>query len=266
VPHRTGPSAIADKAGSAKSAANNPIRSRLVNRKFVVTPTRIVLIEEGPLIEKLVSLLESSGGQASVVQSGGDRVCEAHILAPNLILLELTQAHARHAETAPPHRNGKSHGNAPGFKLAVTDAELASRLSDFPIAGSEPAELDGHATSEAAAETEPAIDSSAWGPDPVLQIGPVRIDRHGHWAYLADKKLHLTPTEFRLLECFLRAPGRAFTRSQLLEVSIGHSSYVLERTIDVHIRSLRAKLGPVRDLVETVRGVGYRFRAADVEP
>jgi two-component system phosphate regulon response regulator PhoB len=91
-------------------------------------------------------------------------------------------------------------------------------------------------------------------------MGTVRIDRHGHWAYLDEKKLHLTPTEFRLLECFLREPGRAFTRSQLLDVSIGNASFVLERTIDVHIRSLRTKLGAARELIETVRGVGYRFR------
>ena len=108
--------------------------------------------------------------------------------------------------------------------------------------------------------TEPTIDSPLPEQiEPILQIGPVRIDRHGHWAYLHDKKLHLTPTEFRLLECLLRQPGRAFTRHQLMDAAIGEGAIVLERTIDVHIKTLRRKL-TVIDLIETVRGVGYRFR------
>ena len=64
---------------------------------------------------------------------------------------------------------------------------------------------------------------------------------------------------FRLLECLLRQPGRAFTRHQLMDAAIGEGAIVLERTIDVHIKTLRKKLG-ASDLIETVRGVGYRFR------
>ena len=74
------------------------------------------------------------------------------------------------------------------------------------------------------------------------------------------KELSLTPTEFRLLECLLRQPGRAFTRNQLMDVAIGERAIVLERTIDVHVKSLRRKLGAAGDMLETVRGVGYRFR------
>jgi two-component system phosphate regulon response regulator PhoB len=73
-------------------------------------------------------------------------------------------------------------------------------------------------------------------------------------------ELDLTPTEFRLLECLLRQPGRAFSRPQLMDVAIGEGAVVLERTIDVHIKTLRRKLGEENDYIETVRGVGYRFR------
>ena len=89
---------------------------------------------------------------------------------------------------------------------------------------------------------------------------PGRQDRPGrHRAFANDRELDLTPTEFRLLECLLRQPGRAFTRHQLMDAAIGEGAIVLERTIDVHIKTLRRKLGEV-DLIETVRGVGYRFR------
>ena len=75
----------------------------------------------------------------------------------------------------------------------------------------------------------------------------------------SGRPVDLTPTEFRLLECLLRQPGRAFTRHQLMDAAIGEGSIVLERTIDVHIKTLRRKLD-APELIETVRGVGYRFR------
>ena len=102
---------------------------------------------------------------------------------------------------------------------------------------------------------------SASGPEPldVIEYLNVRIDRVRHRAFVDGRELDLTPTEFRLLECMLRQPGRAFTRHQLMDAAIGEGAIVLERTIDVHIKTLRRKLGTT-DLIETVRGVGYRFR------
>ena len=92
-----------------------------------------------------------------------------------------------------------------------------------------------------------------------LVHGSIRIDQVRHKAFLNEKELDLTPTEFRLLQCLVAQPGRAFTRRQLMEASIGDGAIVLERTIDVHIKTLRRKLEN-DDLVETVRGVGYRLR------
>jgi two-component system phosphate regulon response regulator PhoB len=88
-----------------------------------------------------------------------------------------------------------------------------------------------------------------------------------HLVTVGEKRLDLTPTEFRLLEALIRQPGRAFTRHQLMDAAIGEGSIVLERTIDVHVKTLRRKIGEVRDgaadLIETVRGVGYRFRETE---
>ena len=74
-----------------------------------------------------------------------------------------------------------------------------------------------------------------------------------------DDVLDLTRSEFALLEMLIRQPGRAFSRSELIETGLG-DTLVLERTIDVHVRSIRKKLGSSGSLVETVRGIGYRFR------
>ena len=70
----------------------------------------------------------------------------------------------------------------------------------------------------------------------------------------------LTPTEFRLLETLIRQPGRAFSRHELMDAAIGEDAIVLERTIDVHVKSLRRKMGDAADFIETIRGVGYRFQ------
>jgi len=102
---------------------------------------------------------------------------------------------------------------------------------------------------------------NAEGEDVITRLG-VSIDRLKHRATLNGEPVDLTPSEFRLLETLIRQPGRAFDRTELVDSALGSDAMVLERTIDVHIRSLRKKFGDQADLIETVRGVGYRFRDA----
>ncbi len=92
----------------------------------------------------------------------------------------------------------------------------------------------------------------------------VEVDRVNHVAKCSDEELLLTPTEFRLLWTFVRQPGRPFSRHELMDTSRGEDANALERTIDVHIRALRQKLGNQSGLIETVRGIGYRFRPVSV--
>ncbi|MEZ6115265.1 MAG: winged helix-turn-helix domain-containing protein [Pirellulaceae bacterium] len=88
----------------------------------------------------------------------------------------------------------------------------------------------------------------------------IMLDRRRHIAMAGDEQLELTPNEFNLLDTLIRQPGRAFTRGDLIDSALGDDAIVLERTIDVHVRALRKKLGGYAELIETVRGVGYRFR------
>lgn len=93
-----------------------------------------------------------------------------------------------------------------------------------------------------------------------VESGGITIDRVKHRAAVEGQPIDLTPTEFRLLDRLIRHPGRAFDRTELIDSALGVDTLVLERTIDVHIRSLRKKLGTSAEMVQTVRGVGYRFR------
>jgi two-component system phosphate regulon response regulator PhoB len=92
----------------------------------------------------------------------------------------------------------------------------------------------------------------------VVERDGLDIDRLNHRAALDGNQLDLTPTEFRLLWTLLRQPGRTFSRMDLLDASRGSDANSMERTIDVHVRSLRQKLGDRAELIQTVRGVGYR--------
>ena len=86
------------------------------------------------------------------------------------------------------------------------------------------------------------------------------IDIGRHQVKVDDEPVTLTATELRLLHFLAMHPGRVFTRDLLLGRAIGEHAFVGDRNIDVHIRSIRKKLGTQRDRIETIRGVGYRFR------
>jgi two-component system phosphate regulon response regulator PhoB len=97
--------------------------------------------------------------------------------------------------------------------------------------------------------------------DNLLEVGGIKLDLTSHRVSIGDEPIHMGPTEYRLLELLMRHPERAFDRSQLLDRVWGRSVYVEERTVDVHVLRLRKILQPydLHHLIQTVRGVGYRF-------
>ncbi|MGB2821532.1 MAG: response regulator transcription factor [Phycisphaerae bacterium] len=92
-----------------------------------------------------------------------------------------------------------------------------------------------------------------------LTAGPVRIDQEQHRVEVDGQDVPLTATEFRLLVAVVAAKGRVLSRDQLIDQALGMDAVVTDRTIDVHMASLRKKLGEARKLIGTVRGVGYRL-------
>ena len=86
------------------------------------------------------------------------------------------------------------------------------------------------------------------------------IDADRHEVLVDDRPTEFTATEFKLVHFLAQHPGRAFTRDHLLSRVMGEDVMIFDRNIDVHVKSIRQKLGPRRDLIETLRGVGYRFK------
>jgi two-component system phosphate regulon response regulator PhoB len=98
-----------------------------------------------------------------------------------------------------------------------------------------------------------------------ISLGDLVLDTDQHRLSIRDKQLEVSPTEFKLMQFFMTHPDKVYSRTQLLDQVWGRSVYIEERTVDVHIRRLRKILGEYgkEDLVQTVRGFGYRFSLLD---
>jgi len=103
----------------------------------------------------------------------------------------------------------------------------------------------------------PPVDGGA-----VIRRGALLIDKGRHEVLYNGKPLSLTATEFRILEFLASRPGHVLSRDQIINTALGSDAAVTDRTIDVHMTSLRRKLGDGGKQIETVRGFGYKFRDA----
>lgn len=134
--------------------------------------------------------------------------------------------------------------------LAVLTPEWG--FSDFITEGSEPAELDARIRILSRSSTDPDV----------LTAGPIRVDGAAYSASVNGEPLDLTYTEFELLRYLMQHPGRVLSRETLVSQVWGYDYYGGTRTVDVHVRRLRAKLGQYDSYIGTVRNVGYRFASS----
>ena len=222
-------------------------------------PRILVIEDERALTDVLSYNLKREGYEPIVAHDGQEGLRKAQTLLPDLIVLDLMLPVLDGLEVCRELRAGDRTRDIP-ILILTAKAEETDQVVGFSLG------CDDYVTKpfgiKVLLQRVKALlrRSDASGePADVIEHLDVRIDRVRHRAYAEGRELDLTPTEFRLLECLLRQPGRAFTRHQLMDAAIGEGAIVLERTIDVHIKTLRRKLGTA-DLIETVRGVGYRFR------
>ena len=144
--------------------------------------------------------------------------------------------------------------------LPVVNADWG--LDDVLLATAGPAEIDARIRLAVAASAR----SDEPGDDAVVR-GDLTIDEATYQARVKGRPLDLTFKEFELLKYLAQHPGRVFTRAQLLQEVWGYDYYGGTRTVDVHVRRLRAKLGPEHEaLVGTVRNVGYKFVTPPIQP
>ena len=161
----------------------------------------------------------------------------------------------------------RTTGIATPLLAVVTEGGLAAvnadwGLDDVLLSDAGPAEVDARirlALGRAAPDAPNA--------DEVIRTGDLSIDEATYQARIKGRPLDLTFKEFELLKFLAQHPGRVFTRSQLLQDVWGYDYFGGTRTVDVHVRRLRAKLGPEYEaLVGTVRNVGYKFVTPPITP
>ena len=226
---------------------------------------RILIIEdEKGLVQSLTWYFNREGYETVAVGDGAEGLRKAQTLLPDLILLDLMLPGMGGLDVCRELRAGEKTRNIP-IVIITAKSEETDEVIGLSI-GADDYVTKPFSNKVLLQRVKALLRRAETPPDAadVTEHLGVKVDRMRHVVSVGEKRLDLTPTEFRLLEALIRQPGRAFTRHQLMDAAIGEGSIVLERTIDVHVKTLRKKLGEVRDgsadLIETVRGVGYRFR------
>jgi len=227
---------------------------------------RILIVEdERGLTQTLSWYFTREGFEPVVVHDGAEGLRKAQALLPDVVLLDVMLPGMSGLDVCRELRAGERTKDIPVIMLTAR-AEETDQVEGFARGA------DDYVTkpfsNKVLLQRVRAVLRRSEGPGEagdVVEHEGVRIDRVRHRVSVGDEPVDLTPTEFKLLLCLLRQPGRAFNRHQLMDAAIGEGSIVLERTIDVHVKTLRQKLtkaGGAPELIETVRGVGYRFREA----
>jgi two-component system phosphate regulon response regulator PhoB len=225
---------------------------------------RILIIEdERGLTQTLSWYFNREGFETFIAHDGAEGLRKAQTILPDAVLLDLMLPGMSGLDICRELRSGERTKNIP-IIMTTAKAEESDQLVGYKMGA------DDYVTkpfsNKVLLEKVKALLRRVDGPgEPgdVIEYSGVKIDRVRHRVTVESELVELTPTEFKLLLCLLRQPGRAFNRHHLMDAAIGEGSIVLERTIDVHVKTLRQKIkkaGGSEDMIETVRGVGYRLR------
>lgn len=225
-----------------------------------MTP-RILFIEDEPAIREMVEMaLTRAGYEVASAQDARSAMASISDRYPDLILLDWMLPDTSGLELARQIRKDKQIKTIPIIMLTARDTEsdmilgLESGADDYMTKPFSPREL--------VARIKALLRRSApHSADEVIEHFGLRLDTGSQRITFGDTEIKVGPTEYRLMLFFMTHPERVYTRAQLLDHVWGQTTYVEERTVDVHIRRLRRALEPfgLAGYIETVRGSGYRY-------
>jgi two-component system phosphate regulon response regulator PhoB len=232
---------------------------------IAVVKSKILIIEDEPdILEVIQYNLEREGHKVVACRNGEQGLSRIRTDNPDLVILDLMLPGMDGVEVC---RQVKADPITRGIPVIMVTAKseesdvvlgLGIGADDYISKPFSPREL--VARVKVVLRRGPLREQSGGGERVVR--GSLAIDLGRHEARLGEQLISLTPTEMRLLHFLASHPGRVFPRAHLLSRVIGEDAIVTDRNIDVHVRSLRQKLGDCADFIETVRGVGYRFADA----
>lgn len=224
-------------------------------------PERILVVDDEPDLVDLVCFnLSEAGYLADSALSGREAMERLARSRPDLLILDLMLPDLEGTEICRQVRAEPRLRTLPVLMLTAKSEEV-DRVVGFEV-GADDYLTKPFSPRELVLRVRALLRRSGGDTDgapEVLEHGPLRIDLVRHRCYVACAEIDLTAKEFRLLETLMRRPGRVQTRERLLDTVWGSEVTVTSRTIDTHLKRLREKLGEAGGLIETVRGIGYRF-------
>ena len=228
------------------------------------TVQRILVVDdEEDLLELVRYNLSKEGYQVECVATGEDALKAARRQPPDLIVLDLMLPSVDGLEVCRRLKNDSKTRDVPIIMLTAKSEEsdmiagLERGADDYIAKPFSPRVLTARVKAllrRKEAQRQAELEST-------IDVGELSIHPGRHEVTLAGEPLELTYTEFALLQFLAKRPGWAYTRTQIVDAVKGEDYPVTERSVDVQVAGLRKKLGTFGSSIETVRGVGYRFRA-----
>jgi two-component system phosphate regulon response regulator PhoB len=222
--------------------------------------TRVLVVDDEPDILDLVRLsLTEAGFAVETAASGQEALEKLRRAAPDVAVLDLMLPDMSGTEVCRFVRSRPELADVLVLMLTAKGEEV-DRIVGFEL-GADDYVTKPFSPRELVLRVRALVRRRAGGGADrnLLERDGVRIDLDRHRCYVDDEEVVLTAKEFQLLSTLMRRPGRVLTRERLLDEIWGSDVTVTLRTIDTHLKRLREKLGKGGDLIETVRGVGYRF-------
>ena len=221
----------------------------------------LIVDDEKDLVSTLEYNFEREGYQTRSALNGAEAVEQAKKTPlPDLVLLDLMLPDTSGTEVCRQLRAQAETKNIPVVMLTAKDDEI-DRVVGFEV-GADDYVTKPFSVRELMLRVRAVLRRSQSAPPPSeeLNFGVLRVDPSAHQVWHDGDEVTLTALEFKLLTTLLSRKGRVQTRKQLLDDVWGIQADVSTRTVDTHVKRLRQKLGEAGEYIETLRGVGYRFR------
>jgi two-component system alkaline phosphatase synthesis response regulator PhoP len=226
-------------------------------------PKILLVDDEKDIVEFLEYNLNQEGFEVITAYNGNEALQKLPG-KPDMVILDIMMPNIDGFEVCKRIRENKAYSELPVIFLTAKGAEadeikgLELGASDFIKKPISPKKLIARVNSNLRKNFK---DEKSF---PVkIQTGPLEIDREKYVVHVDGDETVFPRKEFELLYFLANNPGKVFSRDNLLRTVWGADVYVVDRTVDVHIRKIREKLNKFSDLIETIKGVGYRFKSVE---
>jgi len=229
---------------------------------------KILVVEDDRDISELITYnLEREGYEIACLYDGSQAIDFVHKRKPELIILDLMLPEVDGIEICRSLKSDAATKHIPIIMITAKSEEadvvvgLQMGADDYIPKPFSPKVL--IARIKAITRRMSDLQQSSGAAENVRNFGDFNIDLLKHKISFKGREVRLTSIEFDIVEFLSRSPGRVWSREQILDNVWKEGKFIIDRAVDVHVRGLRKKLGTAEDYIETVRGVGYRFKEVE---